>query len=326
MSRTKTVWGLIKQTASDWSDDNATRLAAALAFYAVLSIAPMLVLAVSVAGLVFGEEAARGQIASELGRVVGPQAGEGIQTLLSHAKEPEDGVVGSIVGIVVLLFGASGVFGELQSSLNVIWDVAPKPGRGIWGFLQQRFFSFGMVLGVAFLLLVSLVLSAVLSAFGAFFQKALPGGAVLWEIVNFAISFGVITLLFALIFKVLPDVELRFRDVWLGAAATALLFAVGKFGLGLYLGRASVASPYGAAGSIVVLVIWVYYAAQILFFGAEFTQAYARHRGSHIVPSDHAVEVEVVVKSGDEPAAPQGKGADPSAAEPKPPRRDPHPV
>lgn len=317
-AKTKTIWDIVKQTGADWSKDNATRLAAALAYYTVLSLAPLLVLAVAVAGLVFGEEAARGQIAQELSGVVGPQAGEGIETLLTHAKQPDEGVLGSIIGIVVLLFGASGVFGELQSSLNTIWEVAPKPGRGIWGVLRQRFFSFTMVLGVAFLLLVSLVLSAALAGLGQLFSNALPGGATLWEIVNFIVSFGVITVLFALIFKVVPDVEITWKDVWMGAAVTALLFAIGKFALGLYLGRSSVASPYGAAGSLIVLVIWVYYAAQILFFGAEFTQVFARHRGSRIVPSDNAVPIEVVTKTVDPEQEQPARGRASGPGRPRP--------
>jgi membrane protein len=299
-AKAKTLWEILKETGSDWSSDNATRLAAALAYYTVLSLAPLLVLAVAVAGLFFGEEAARGQIANELSSVVGPEAGKGIETMLTHAKKPEEGALGSIIGIVVLLFGASGVFGELQSSLNTIWEVEPKPGLGVWGMLRTRFFSFSMVLGVAFLLLVSLVLSAALAGVGRMFESSLPGGAVLWQGVNFAVSFGVVTVLFALIFKVVPDVKITWKDVWIGAAVTALLFAIGKFALGLYLGRASVASPYGAAGSLIVLVIWVYYAAQILFMGAEFTQVYARHRGSRIEPSDHAVPVEIVKKTPDD--------------------------
>jgi len=285
-------WKLAKQTAGEWSEDNATRLAAALAFYTVLSIAPLLVLAIAVIGLVFGEDAARGQVASELAGVVGPQAGEGIQTVIQHANSPSGGTVSSIVSVAVLLFGASGVFGELQSALNTIWEVKPKPGLGWKGFLRARLFSFTMVLSVAFLLLVSLVLSAGLSAVGAFFEHKLPGGEGLWTILNFVISFAVITGLFALIFKTVPDVEVAWRDVWAGAALTALLFTIGKFALGLYLGRASVASPYGAAGSIIVLVIWVYYATQILFMGAEFTQVYARSRGAQLTPSKHAMPAE----------------------------------
>jgi membrane protein len=283
------VWQLAKQTASEWSEDNATRLAAALAFYTVLSIAPLLMLAIAIISLIFGEDAARGQVASELAGIVGPQAGEGIQTVIEHADSPSGGAIGSIVSVVVLLFGASGVFGELQSALNTIWEVKPKPGLGLKGFLRARLFSFTMVLSVAFLLLVSLVLSTGLSAVGSFFEHKLPGGALLWGGVNFLISFAVITGLFGLIFKTVPDVQIAWRDVWPGAALTALLFTVGKLALGLYLGRASVASPYGAAGSIIVLVIWVYYATQILFMGAEFTQVYARSRGAQFTPSKHAV-------------------------------------
>jgi len=286
------LWQLTKQTASEWSEDNATRLAAALAFYTILSIAPLLVLAIAIIGLVFGEDAARGQVASELAGVVGPQAGEGIQTVIQHANSPSGGAISSIISVAVLLFGASGVFGELQSALNTIWEVKPKPGLGIKGFLRARLFSFTMVLSVAFLLLVSLVLSAALSAVGAFFEHKLPGGAVLWGVLNFVISLGVITCLFAMIFKTVPDVQIAWRDVWIGAALTALLFTIGKLVLGLYLGRASVASPYGAAGSIIVLVIWVYYATQILFMGAEFTQVYARSRGAQVIPSKHAMPVD----------------------------------
>ena len=285
----KVAWQLVKGTLSSWSDDNATRLAAALAFYTVLSIAPLLVLAVAVAGWVYGEEAARGQIASELSSIVGAQAGEGIQTLLQHANQPDHGLLGSLIGGVVLLVGASGVFGELQSALNAIWRVKPRPGRGVLGALRDRFFSFSMVMVVAFLLLVSLVLTAVLSAVGAFFEKALPGGEGLWQLINNGMSLLVITGLFALIFKVLPDVKIGWRLVWPGAAFTALLFTAGKYVLGLYLGRASVASPYGAAGSLVVLVIWVYYAAQILFLGAEFTRQYARAQGLVLEPARDAV-------------------------------------
>lgn len=297
-AKLKSIWALLKQTQKEWSEDNATRLSAALAYYTLLSVAPMLVLAISIVGLVFGPEAARGRVAGELAAVVGPEAGEGVQTVIQHANSPSGGTIASIVSIVVLLFGASGVFGELQSSLNTIWEVAPKPGRGFLGMLRQRFFSFTMVVGVAFLLLVSLLLSAGLTAVGEFFEQSLPGGEVVWQVVNWIISLGVITLLFALLFKVVPDAKVAWRDVWIGAAFTALLFTIGKFALGLYLGRASVASPFGAAGSVIVLVIWVYYAAEILFMGAEFTQVYARSRGSMIEPSDHAVRAPDATKSG----------------------------
>jgi membrane protein len=307
----KSIWTMLKDTASDWSDDNASRLAAALAYYTVLSIAPMMVLAVAVAGLVFGEDAARGQIAAQLGNIVGPQASSAIQTIIANAKTPESGILGTIVGVAVLLFGASGVFGELQASLNVVWEVAPKPGRGIRGFIEQRFFSFTMVLGVAFMLLVSLALSAGLSAAGSVVADVLPGGAALWQVVNFCVALGLITVLFALIFKVIPDAKIAWRDVWMGAFVTALLFNLGKFALGLYLGHASLGSPYGAAGSIIVLVVWVYYAAQILLLGAEFTQVYARRRGDKIEPSAHATRVVVHRIEGD---TDDEAGSPPSAA------------
>jgi len=290
--RENSVWQLVKETGSGWDEDNVARLAAALAYYTLLSIAPLIVLAVAVTGLAFGEEAARQHIAGELASVVGTGAAEAIQSIAKNARAPGTGVLSIAVGVVVLLFGASGVFGELQAALNTVWDVAPKPGRGIWGIVKDRFFSFTLVVGVAFLLLVSLVVSAALTWVGAFFEHTLPGGAVLWQVLNFCISLGVVTALFALIFKTLPDVRIHWRDVWVGAAVTAGLFTLGKFGLGLYLGSAGVSSAYGAAGSIVALVIWVYYSAQVLLLGAEFTEAYARRFGSRIVPDDQAVSVE----------------------------------
>ncbi|HEX2674390.1 MAG TPA: YihY/virulence factor BrkB family protein [Polyangiaceae bacterium] len=286
------VWQVVKETGTAWDEDNVTRLAAALAYYTLLSIAPLIVLAVAVTGLAFGEEAARQHIAGELAGVVGSGAADAIQSIAKNARAPGTGVFSIAVGVVVLLFGASGVFGELQAALNTVWDVAPKPGRGIWGIVKDRFFSFTLVVGVAFLLLVSLVVSAALTWVGEFFEHALPGGAVVWQVLNFGISFGVVTALFALMFKTLPDVHIHWRDVWVGAAVTAGLFTLGKFGLGLYLGSAGVSSAYGAAGSIVALVIWVYYSAQVLLIGAEFTEAYARRFGSRIVPDEHAVSVE----------------------------------
>ncbi len=295
--KVKRALSLVKDTASDWQEDKASRLAAALAYYTLLSIAPLLVIAVSVAGLVFGEQAARGQISEQLRTLAGPQAGSAIESLLANARTPEAGIVSTVVGVVVLLFGASGVFGELQDALNTIWEVAPKPGRGIVGVIKDRFFSFTMVLGVAFLLLVSLALSAMLAALGGTVQSHLPGGEAVWQLVHFAVSFAMVAVLFALMFKVIPDVKIGWRDVWVGAVATALLFTLGKFLLGLYLGRSSVASPYGAAGSLVVLVIWVYYSAQILFFGAEFTQVYARTFGSRIVPTKNAIPLDAAARA-----------------------------
>ena len=284
----KAVLAVLKETGNDWLDDKAMRLAAALAFYTLLSLAPLLMLVVSVAGLVFGDEAARGQVAGEITGLVGAQSADAIQTILASAKKPSSGVLGTVFSGVVLLFGASGVFGELQESLNVIWEVQPKTGRGFLGFVKDRFFSFSMVLGVAFLLLVSLAMSAFLAAAGRYFAALLPGGEGVWSVVNVVVSFLMITGLFGLIFKLVPDVKVPWRDIWLGAAVTALLFSLGKLGIGLYLGKSGVASPFGAAGSVVVIVIWVYYSAQILFFGAELTQVWARRRGAHIEPTANA--------------------------------------
>jgi membrane protein len=283
------VWETIKETISDWSDDNGSRLAAALAYYALLSLAPLLVIAVAVSGFFFGTDAARGKVATELGGIVGNEAAQSIQALVSNAQSPTKGLVGTIVGVVTLFFGASGVFGELQSSLNTVWEVKAKPGRGLWGEVQHRFFSFTMVLGVAFLLLVSLVLSSILSAFGTFFAGLLPGGEVLWQIVNFFISLAIVAVLFAVIFKYVPDATIKWRDVWWGGTVTAVLFTIGKFALGLYLGKAAVGSAYGAAGSIIALVVWVYYASQIFLLGAEFTQVQARRSGRDIRPNDDAI-------------------------------------
>lgn len=285
----KEIWATTKETFEDWSDDNASRLAAALAYYSLLSLAPLLVIAIAVTGLFVGADAARGQVAGELGSVVGGDAAQGIQAIAANARSPSAGIVGTIVGVVTLFVGASGVFGELQSSLNTVWEVKPKPGRGIWGEIKARFWSFSMVLGVAFLLLVSLVLSSALSAIGGKFSGWLPGGEALWQVVNFAFSLAVITAVFALIFKYVPDAIVKWRDVWLGAFVTAVLFTIGKLLLGLYLGKAAVGSAYGAAGSIIALVVWVYYATQIFLVGAEFTQVQARRRGAGIKPAPDAI-------------------------------------
>jgi membrane protein len=297
------VWTLIKETASDWMSDDAPRLAASLAFYTLLSLAPIIVIAVSIAGLAFGPEAAKGQIAGELGAIVGTDAAKGVETVVASAKSPASGTLATVVGIGTLFIGASGVFGELQFALNRIWEVKAREGRGIWGAIKDRFFSFTMVLSVAFLLLVSLVLSAVLSAVGKTFTGLLPGGEAVWQVVNFVFSFAMVTGLFALIYKVVPDATIRWKDVWPGALATALLFTIGKSLLGIYLGKASVGSSYGAAGSIVVLVIWVYYSAQILFLGAEFTQVYARFRGQEIKPTGKGVPLH------EEPQAKEPQGS-----------------
>ena len=283
------VWQLLKQTFTEWSEDKAPQLGASLAFYSALSIAPLLVIALAVAGLFLGESAARGQIVHELQSLVGPDGGKAIEDMLQSANKPTTGIVATILSVVTLLFGASGVFGQLQDSLNTIWEVKPKSGRGIWGYVRDRFLSFAMVMGVAFLLLVSLLISATLASLGLVAEHLPESIQWIAQVINMVVSFLVITALFAMMFKLLPDVKMAWNDVWLGAVVTAALFTAGKFAIGLYLGHSSMASSYGVAGSFVVLLVWTYYSAQILFFGAELTQVHANKYGSRIVPAENAV-------------------------------------
>ncbi|WP_447602847.1 YihY/virulence factor BrkB family protein [Nitrospira sp. Nam80] len=287
--RPSALWSMLKQTFTDWSNDKVPRLGAALAYYTVFSIVPLLVIIIAIIGLVFGQEAAQGYIIEQIAGLVGEQAANALKDMLERANQPSTGIVAAVVAIGTLLFGASGLFGQLQDALNSIWGVEPKPDRGIWGLVQDRFLSFMAVLGTAFLLLVSLVLSAGLSAFGKWFGGWLPAPEFVLQALNFVISFGVITLLFAMMFKLLPDARIAWNDVWVGAAITALLFTIGKLLIGLYLGKSDVGSAYGAAGSLVILLVWVYYSAQILLFGAEFTQVYANTSGARIVPTEQAV-------------------------------------
>lgn len=282
------IFDVLKGTFEEWKDDKASRHAAALAYYTALSIAPIVVVAIAVAGLVFGQDVARAEIMAQFQSFVGPQAAETFASMVDSAGERKVGIFASIAGAVVLLFAASGVFAELQQSLNTMWEVKPKPGLGIWAFIRKRFLSASLVLVIAFLMLVSLVFSAALAALGRF-TTSLPGSEFLWQAVHFVVSLGVVTVLFAMMFKVLPDAKTRWKDVWIGALITAVLFTIGKLAIGLYIGKAGVASHYGAAGSVVVLLVWVYYSAQILFFGAEFTQVYANRYGKRIEPSEQAV-------------------------------------
>ncbi len=279
---------LIKETFSEWSDDKASRLAAALSYYTIFSIAPLLIIAIGVAGLVFGHDAAMNQVVGQIRGMIGDDGAQIIQTILQNASKTTSGIVATVVGGVTLLIGASGAFGQLQDSLNTIWEVKPKKGRGVKGVMRDRFLSFSMVLFIGFLLLASLLLTAILAGIGKYLSDLLPMSSVVLQAMNFGVSLTVTAFLFALIFKVLPDAIVRWRDVWVGALVTALLFSLGRFLIGLYLGRASIGSAYGAAGSLVVLLFWVYYSAQILFLGAEFTQVYAKRFGKEIVPKPNA--------------------------------------
>jgi membrane protein len=285
----KKIKNIFIQTANEWMDDKAPRLGAALAFYSMLSLGPLLLLVLAVAGALFGHEAAQGRIVTQIQGMIGNDGARAIQDMITDsAQKEETGIIASVLGIAMLLFGASGVFVELQSAMNTIWDVEPRPGHSLRGFLRNRFFSFSMVLGTGFLLLTSLVFSASLSALADYSSSFFPEFIILMQSLNFLISFGLISFLFCLIFKYIPDAKVAWRDAWIGAALTALLFSMGKLAIGHYLGQTSFSSSYGAAGSLAVILVWVYYSAQILFFGAEFTQVYAGRYGKHIQPARYA--------------------------------------
>jgi membrane protein len=289
------MFNLLKDTLREWREDGATRLAAALAYYTTFSLAPLLVLIIAIAGLVGGREAAQTQTMAQVEDLLGADGREFVQGMIESASQTKTGLVATFLGAVTLLFGALGVFGELQNSLNTIWEVKPIPAKnwldGIRRFVIKRLLSFTMVLGIGFLLLASLIISAALSAMGEYIGSRWPLADFWLGLINFIISFTVITLLFAMIFKFLPEIKIAWKDVWLGAAVTSALFSLGKFLIGLYLGRSEVGNTFGAAGSLAILLIWIYYSAQILFFGAEFTQVYANRYGSKIVPDPNMVKI-----------------------------------
>ncbi len=288
------LFSLLKQTFSEWSEDKAPVFAAALAYYTVFSLAPLLVIIIGILGIIYGQGNAQDQIISQIQSLTSENVATTIQGILNAQADSGGGVLATVLGTITLLVGATGVFAQLQNALNTIWEVKPDPDKGgVMHLLLVRLLSLGMVLAIAFLLLVSLLLSTALSVLGNYFADVLPGAEFIWQIVNVLVSFAIITLLFALIFKYLPDVKIAWGDVWVGAAVTSLLFVIGKFLISWYLSRGGVASAYGAAGSLVVLLLWVYYSAQILFFGAEFTQVYAKEEGSRIVPSKDAVRAEM---------------------------------
>ena len=275
------VWALARETAASWSEDHAQSMGAALAYYTTFSIAPLLLIVISIAGLLFGVDAARGEILDQLRSLIGEQGAHAVQALLQSVDRPREGAIATAIGIVTLLVGATTVFGELQDDLDRIWHApARKAGGGIIKLLRSRLLSFGMILGIGFLLMVSLLLSAAISALGKWWGPVFGDWATLARVVDIAASFALTTAVFALIYKVMPRVHIRWPDVWIGAAVTALLFSIGKVLIGLYLGRSSVTSGFGAAGSLVVLLLWVYYSAQIFLMGAEFTWIYAHRCGS----------------------------------------------
>jgi len=287
-------FGLLKQTFSEWLEDKAPQLGAALAYYTVFSLAPLILVLLAIVGLIFRNDpgGAWNKITEQLSYFLDKSAVEVVQNIAQKASQSNKSLLATVIGIVLALFGASGVFGQLQDALNTIWGVKAKPGRGIWGFLCSRFLSFAMVGGVCFLLLVSLTLESLLKGFSHYIQGVLPGGIVIAIAVYWIFDLAVVILLFAAIFKFLPDAKIQWRDVWIGAAMTAIFFAIGKWALGLYLGSGSAASAYGAASSLITLLLWVYYSSQILLFGAEFTQVYANQAGRGVGPDEHAIRVE----------------------------------
>lgn len=273
------VISLLKTTFSKWNGHQAPRWGASIAFYSILSLAPLLILITAFLAIAFGQDSAQAALVNEASTLIGQHGAETVQTLLHDAQKPASGVFASVVAFIMLLFGASGVFAELQDGLNVMWDTEAKSASGLMGMIRQRLFSFGMVLSVGFLLLVSLILSTALAYIGKFFGQLVPVPPSILQALNFVLSLIVITALFGLIFKYVPAAKISWRDVAVGAASTALLFTIGKMLLGLYLGKASPGSTYGAAGSFVAVVVWIYYSAQIFFFGAEFTHVYAEAHG-----------------------------------------------
>jgi membrane protein len=277
----RTIWHLTKKSVTAWCADHASSMGGALAYYTLFSTAPVLIIAIAVAGFFFGEEAARGEILVQLRGLLGDEGAAAVQRLLETVNRPTEGLFATVVSIGALVIGATTVFAELQTDLDRIWKAPAAERRGgLWGLLRSRLLSFGLVLALGFLLLVSLLLSAGLAALGSWWGSYLEGWETVLEVINFAVSLVITTGLFAMIYKLLPSVAIDWRDVWIGAGVTALLFALGKTLIGFYIGRSSVASGFGAAGSFVVLLVWVYYSTQIFLLGAEFTGAYAREYGS----------------------------------------------
>jgi membrane protein len=277
----RALFDLFKQAFSSWKNDYAPSMGAALAYYTIFSVAPLLLIVISVAGLVFGQDAARGEIFAQLSGLMGAQGALAVQGMLEAVNKPMEGIVATVIGVTILVVGATTVFGELQDAMDRIWRApAREETSGVWSIVRVRLLSFSMVMGIGFLLMVSLVASAALAALGKWWAPVFGGWATLAQGVNFAFSFVMVTVVFAMIYKLMPRVRVEWRDVWIGAGVTALLFTVGKHLIGLYIGKSSVASGYGAAGSLVVVLVWVYYSAQIFLLGAEFTWVYAQRFGS----------------------------------------------
>jgi membrane protein len=282
---------LLASAGREWSNDNAPRLGASLSYYTIFALAPVLLMVIAVAGLALGAKAAQGKIVEQLAGLLGADAAKAIQTILEKASHHGSGVLATIIGFVTLIVGATGVMVELQDALNTVWKVVAKPGRGLKGIIRDRLLSFGIVLGFGFLLLVSLVLSAAVALIDSWVGGLIPGWVIFGYVLSYGISLGLVALVLAAIFKILPDIKITWRDVWVGALVTSVLFHLGKFGISLYISKASVASSFGAAGSLAVLLVWVYYSSQIVLFGAEFTRVYANEYGTRVIADDNAIPV-----------------------------------
>lgn len=289
LSRARTAWTILQEIVAAFFTDRPFQLAAALGYYTLLSMAPLLLLLIGVAGLIFSQEAARGQLVHYIGSVMGPQQADAVRAMLADTGGRNTGILSTIIGTAILVFGATTVFAQLQAALNQIWNVEAVPRHGvIWNLLRSRLFSLGVVLAMAFILLVSMVLSTMLAGLHHYFASLFPGAAVLLRVVYSLVSFVVVAGIVAVVFKYVPDVIIRWRDVWVGAIITSVLFTVGKYLIGIYLANSRFSTGYGAAGSLILVVAWVYYTSLILFLGAEVTQIYARNFGTRIQPSIHA--------------------------------------
>lgn len=282
------LWSFFKEIYDEWAQDDVVQIAAALAYYAAFAIAPLLVIAIVIAGLVFGQEAVEGQLVDQLGGFVGDSSARVIQRMIASAYQTSAGIVATVIGIGTLLFASSRLFFQLKKGLNDMWGADTYIEQGIWRQIKQRFFSVVMVLGTGFLLLVSLIVSSLITAAVSYFRNLVEGLDFLWQVINFATGLSVTTLIFAMIYRYVPDVRVAWKDVIIGSLFTALLFTIGQFLLGIYLARGTFSSTYGAAGSFLVILLWVYCSAQILLLGAEFTQVYARRYGSRIRPPKDA--------------------------------------
>ena len=280
----------MKDAVAGWWNDDIPHLGAAISYYTIFALAPILIVAIAIAGFAFGADAVRGEIVGQIEGLVGHSGAVAVQSMLEGASSHSSGIVATVVGLLTLFLGATGLFLELQTALNLIWRVKPKTDAGVRGMLRQRAVSFGLVIGVGFLLLVSLVVSAALAALDKYFGNVFPGYVVLGQALNVVVSLAVVTLLFAMVYKTLPDVKLQWRDVWAGSVVTAGLFTIGKYLIGLYLGTSTTASSYGAAGSVVVLLLWVNYSSQIVLLGAEFTRAWVQRAGVKPPPEEYADE------------------------------------